>query len=273
MRIARHKIASMNWFKKRYEQQRRLILVSLQNVSTRCGNLDSIVSIASELFALGVLLKEESTRQKWYLDTGAKAALALFKKFIAGNDSITTDLDGSGEVSISGTIDPSIMSPGTWEFGFYLATIGKTKKIVDDLCEIPPHVYRTTAKRVVPEYKNLLIDAIIFYLKGKPNVRKVISNCIEVLESEKNSEVKLVYLPVVRALESICFDQPSFNEILEDGLSAYKQMIADRPQLKKGVANIVAIRLLGMAALAHQVGIRVTVESDYLPTEYANGTF
>lgn len=272
MQIGRPKITNRAWFKRRYDHERKMIDVSLENVAERCGNLSRMVNGASQLLSCGLVLGESLLVLKRYLEIGALASLAMFEKHMAGTKPIVATFPGQRPITISGAADPADVSSGTWTFGFYFAAIARRKDVIAALGKIPAKVYRSTTMKV-PEYKNLYADAMFAFLCGKPKAAaKYLASCITLLTAE-DGDASLVFLSEARTLDAILQSAPSLNRILEGALVDYKRFLDKKPELKKGPSGVVALRLLGLAAFAYDRGQEITVASDLIPRSLVEGRF
>jgi hypothetical protein len=76
-------------------------------------------------------------------------------------------------------------------------------------------------------------------------------------------------LEVLRQLERQ--DETAFNAALAEALKGHKAHWSSTAELRKLLDGLVSLPLTAIAALAHDRGLKVTVESDYLPPSWVTG--
>ncbi|AXE88398.1 immunity 49 family protein [Streptomyces sp. Go-475] len=157
--------------------------------------------------------------------------------------------------------------PGTWITAFYLAVICREKDRITALCQVPVSLLRENGSRF-EEYDYAWIDTLqTYWLGGQDLVPKLVS-AVDGTDPETVADPetvgKLVYPPMEMFHRFIRKDHEGFNRALTQALELHKQYWSEEDRAVS-ISGLVALAPLAMTCLAHDAGIPVEVESEYLP--------
>ncbi|WP_369197160.1 immunity 49 family protein [Streptomyces djakartensis] len=157
--------------------------------------------------------------------------------------------------------------PGAWLTAFYLAVACREKDRITALCRIPLSLLRENGEQF-EEHEYAWIDTLqTYWLGGQDLVAKLVS-AVDGTEPEavfdREAVSKLVYPPMEMFHRFIRKDHEGFNRALAQALELHKQYWSEEDRAVS-IAGLVALAPLAMVCLAHDAGIPIEVESEYLP--------
>jgi hypothetical protein len=87
-----------------------------------------------------------------------------------------------------------------------------------------------------------------------------------------NPYVRDVTIPLLKVLKELeSRKEVEFNKRLEEALLGHKKYWSSSKRLREMLDGLIALPLIAFAALAHDRGMKVKVESDYLPMSWVTG--
>ncbi|WP_327227525.1 immunity 49 family protein [Streptomyces platensis] len=157
--------------------------------------------------------------------------------------------------------------PGTWLSAFYLAVVCREKDRITALCRVPLSLLRENGSRF-GEYDYAWIDTLqTYWLGGQDLVPKLVT-AVDATDPEAVDDPeavgKLLYPPMEMFHRFIRKDRDGFNRALANALQWHKQYWSDEERAFQ-ISGLVALAPLAMACIAHDAGIPIEVESEYLP--------
>lgn len=157
--------------------------------------------------------------------------------------------------------------PGSWLTSFYLAVVCREKDRITALCRVPLSLLRENGSRF-GEYDYAWIDTLqTYWLGGQDLVPKLVA-AVDGTDPETVADPetvgKLLYPPMEMFHRFIRKDNDGFNRALAMALELHKQYWSEEDRAFQ-IPGLVALAPLAMACLAHDAGIPVDVESEYLP--------
>ncbi|SMQ18673.1 Immunity protein 49 [Streptomyces sp. Ag82_O1-12] len=157
--------------------------------------------------------------------------------------------------------------PGAWLTAFYLAVACREKDRITALCRVPLSLLRENGAQF-EEHDYAWIDTLqTYWLGGQELVPKLVS-AVDGTDPETVSDPetvgKLVYPPMEMFHRFIRKDHEGFNRALAQALELHKQYWSEEDRAVN-IAGLVALAPLAMVCLAHDAGMPIEVESDYLP--------
>jgi hypothetical protein len=190
---------------------------------------------------------------------GARAMAALFGGAAAEPPRAASDLHHAGN----------------WLGGFFLAAIVRETELLDALCDTPTEVLRASVTRS-EEYAHLYVDALRAFWRRQPDAPGLLLQALRATDPEYLDRNGADYaLDVVVPQMDVLFrvmdhDQPGFNAALARALERHRGYWA-RGERQRDPRAYVAFALTALAAFAHDAGLKVVVESDYLPARLVRG--
>jgi Immunity protein 49 len=199
---------------------------------------------------------------------GAEAIAALFAAATAGKGEVEVRLGGK-TVSAAAAVDMSVVHPGSWQGGFFLAAICRERDLLDLLCQTPTELLRSSPSKA-DEYAYLYVDALRAFWRQEDEAPALLLQALKATEPEQlefsSEDYALdVVVPQMEVLYRLMDqDAAGFDKALGKAVQLHRDYWkkADR---KSDPEGYLAFPLIGLASLAHDAGLPVEVESDYLP--------
>jgi hypothetical protein len=182
--------------------------------------------------------------------------------------------------SLFGGVKPGIVAgdlhhAGNWLGGFFLAAIVRETDLLDALCETPTDLLRASLTRS-EEYAHLYVDALRAFWRREPAAPVLLLQALRATDPQYLDRHAADYaLDVVVPQMEVLFrvmdrDGPGFNMALARALERHRSYWA-RGDRQRDPRAYVAFALTALAAFAHDAGLKLLVESDYLPAALVRG--
>ncbi|MGW7364316.1 immunity 49 family protein [Streptomyces sp. NPDC054841] len=157
--------------------------------------------------------------------------------------------------------------PGSWITAFYLAVVCREKDRITALCRVPISLLRENGSRF-EEYHYAWIDVLqTYWLGGQDLVPKLVA-AVDGTDPEVVADPetvgKLLYPPMEMFHRIVRKDHAGFNRALADALQWHKEYWSEEDRAFT-IPGLVALAPLAIACFAHDAGIPIEVESEYLP--------
>lgn len=157
--------------------------------------------------------------------------------------------------------------PGSWLTAFYLAVVCRERDRITALCQVPLSLLRENGERF-EDYHYAWIDALQTYWLGGPDLGPKLVAAVDATDPEIVADPetvgKLLYPPMEVFHRFIRKDHETFNQALIRALELHKQYWSEEDRAFQA-SGLVALAPLAMACFAHDAGIPIGVESEYLP--------
>ncbi|MEU3709959.1 immunity 49 family protein [Streptomyces catenulae] len=158
--------------------------------------------------------------------------------------------------------------PGSWITAFYLALVCREKDRISALCQVPISLLRENGPHF-EEYHYTWVDTLQTYWRGGqdlvPKLVAAVDGTDPQAVADPETVGKLLYPPMEMFHRFIRKDAPGFNRALANALQWHKEYWSEESRAFQ-ISGLVALAPLAMACLAHDAGIPIEVESEYLPT-------
>ncbi|MFF1839008.1 immunity 49 family protein [Streptomyces sp. NPDC058231] len=159
------------------------------------------------------------------------------------------------------------VTPGTWLTAFYLAVVCRERDRITALCRVPLSLLRENGAHY-DEFEYAWIDALQTYWLGGDDFGSKLVAAVDGADSDTNADQetvgKLLYPPMEMFHRVIRNDDAGFNRALAAALQWHKEYWTDETRVGL-ISGLVALAPLAMACFAHDAGISIDVESEYLP--------
>ncbi|MEV5088970.1 immunity 49 family protein [Streptomyces griseoincarnatus] len=167
---------------------------------------------------------------------------------------------------------------GTWLEAFWLAVVCRDQARMTRLCEVPIETLRAS-DAVFEEYIYHWVDAVQTYWLERPGLGEKLVAAFDASDPERlqfmDSEMMLkVLYPPINVFN--CFagrESDKFNEALIQGLELHREYWTASEERQETGDGDIPLALLGLACLAHDAGLPVEVESEYLPEHLLKRTW
>ncbi|WP_141310485.1 immunity 49 family protein [Streptomyces spinoverrucosus] len=159
------------------------------------------------------------------------------------------------------------VNPGSWISAFYLAVVCRERDRITALCEVPLSLLRENGSQF-DEYHYAWIDTLQTYWRGGPDLGSKLVAAVDgtdpAVATDPETAGKLLYPPMEMFHRFIREDNAGFNRALASALQWHKEYWTEESRAFQA-SGLVALAPLAMACFAHDVGIPIEVESEYLP--------
>lgn len=159
------------------------------------------------------------------------------------------------------------VTPGTWLTAFYLAVVCRERDRITALCRVPLSLLRENGAHC-DEFEYAWIDALQTYWLGGDGLGSKLVAAVDGTDpgtaADQERAGKLRYPPMEMFHRVIRNDPAGFNRALADALQWHKEYWTDETRVGL-ISGLVALAPLAIACFAHDAGIPIDVESDYLP--------
>ncbi|MEU0632302.1 immunity 49 family protein [Streptomyces sp. NPDC005989] len=159
------------------------------------------------------------------------------------------------------------VTPGAWLAAFHLAVVCREKDRITALCQVPMSLLRENGSRF-EEYHYAWIDTLQTYWLGGPELVPKLVAAVDGTDPEAVADPqmvgKLMYPPMEMFHRFIRKDNEGFNRALAAALEWHKEYWSEESRALQA-SGFVALAPLAMACFAHDAGIPIEVESEYLP--------
>ncbi|MFD6968333.1 immunity 49 family protein [Streptomyces sp. NPDC059979] len=159
-------------------------------------------------------------------------------------------------------------TPGTWLTAFYLAVVCRERDRITALCRVPLSLLRKNSSHF-DEFEYAWIDTLQTYWLGGDDLGRKLVAAVDGTDPEvaRDPETagRLSYPPMEMFHRIVRADHDGFNRALTAALQLHGEYWSEDGQAIRA-SGLVALAPLAMACIAHDAGIPIEVESDYLPT-------
>ncbi|RMI86729.1 hypothetical protein BIU87_12220 [Streptomyces sp. ZS0098] len=167
---------------------------------------------------------------------------------------------------------------GTWLEAFWLAVVCRDQARMTRLCEVPIETLRASGA-VFEEYIYHWVDALQTYWLERPGLGEKLVAAFDASDPERlqfmdrEMMLKVLYPPINVFYRFAGREADKFNEALIQGLELHKEYWTASEERQETGDGDIPLALLGLACLAHDAGLPVEVESEYLPEHLLKRTW
>ncbi|MFE7772535.1 immunity 49 family protein [Streptomyces sp. NPDC057445] len=160
------------------------------------------------------------------------------------------------------------VTPGTWLTAFYLAVVCRERDRITALCRVPLSLLRENGAHF-DEFEYAWIDTLQTHWLGGPDLGRKLVAAVDgtdpaAVSTDQEAIAKLLYPPMEMFHRIIRDDHAGFNRALAAALQWHKEYWSEEGRGSR-VSGLVALAPLAIACFAHDAGIAIEVESEYLP--------
>jgi hypothetical protein len=174
-----------------------------------------------------------------------------------------------------GIIENGMVYPTAWQEAFFPAVIMRDKAGMDSPARFPVDILRKSATKN-SEQEYLLVDAVQSPHLGRSDYPEKMIALSRSFDMQRIDDWTLyTTLGKVETLLSFTTDMGiDFNECPAKNLFGHRTYYErNTPEDREPVKSWIAVELLGLACMVDDRGEPVTVESDYIPRFYIEGTY
>ncbi|MEI5527333.1 immunity 49 family protein [Streptomyces brasiliscabiei] len=159
---------------------------------------------------------------------------------------------------------------GNWITAFWLAIVCRDQGRMTGLCEVPVELLRASGA-VYDEYIYDWVDALQTYWTERPGLGDKFTAAFQGTDpdrlrvADRELMLKILYPPLDLFLQFLKRDTAQFNMVLLQALRLHKEYWNANEDRRDSISGTVALGPLAVTCLAHDVGMAIEVESEYLP--------
>ncbi|MFE1252503.1 immunity 49 family protein [Streptomyces fungicidicus] len=167
---------------------------------------------------------------------------------------------------------------GTWLEAIWLAVVCRDQARMTRLCEVPVETLRASGA-VFEEYIYHWVDALQTYWLERPGLGDKLVAAFDASDPERlqfmdrEMMLKVLFSPVNVFYRFAGREADKFNEALVQGLELHKEYWTASEERQESGDGDIPLALLALACLAHDAGLPVEVESEYLPEHLLKRTW
>lgn len=195
---------------------------------------------------------------------------ALFASATAPEGSTVECMIGHEVRTIPAVGITHFVDAGTWLEAFWLAVVCRDQARMTQLCEVPVETLRASGA-VFEEYIYHWVDALQTYWLERPGLGEKLVAAFDGTDPDRlrfmdrEMMLKVLYPPINLFYRFVGRDADQFNEALVQGLELHKEYWTASEEREESGEGDIPLAILALACLAHDAGLPVEVESEYLP--------
>lgn len=159
------------------------------------------------------------------------------------------------------------VTPATWLSAFYLALVCRERDRITALCRVPMALLRENGAHY-DEFEYAWIDTLQTYWLGGDDLGTKLVAAVDGAGADtiadQDAAAKLLYPPMEMFHRVVRDDHAGFNRALAAALQWHKEYWSDETRAGL-ISGLVALAPLAITCLAHDAGIPIEVESEYVP--------
>jgi hypothetical protein len=221
-----------------------------------------------------VLDPEARTPEIWHSTVlSATAGAGIFALAVTGGDGVELVIEQPVHLPPRGST--LHVNPITWLDVLNLAVVCRDQKLLDVLCSVPVSAMRPRSGPSADEFAFLWVDALQSYWRREPDVLPKLNTALDATDPETLGMSKALalqyYYPTMRLFHYVATQEAEgLNSALAEALELHKKYWG-RQDRAKDPQGLIAMGPLAMACIAIDVGIELTVQSEYLPRALLEG--
>ncbi|MFC8367114.1 immunity 49 family protein [Streptomyces sp. NPDC057239] len=195
---------------------------------------------------------------------------ALFASATAPEGSTVECMIGHEVRTIPAVGITHFVDAGTWLEAFWLAVVCRDQARMTRLCEVPVETLRASGA-VFEEYIYHWVDTLQTYWLERPGLGEKLVAAFDGTDPDRlrfmdrEMMLKVLYPPINLFYRFVGRDADQFNEALVQGLELHKEYWTASEEREESGEGDIPLAILALACLAHDAGLPVEVESEYLP--------
>jgi hypothetical protein len=211
-----------------------------------------------------------------YLKLSAQAAAAIFVSASMEPGYIDVPIGDGSLIHIPAIEPSSITHVSRWSNGFFVAIISCDTKSLDRLCSVPISLTQLSSTRSSKFHYPFAEALQGFYLGGR-EASDFLDEAMRLATPEDSLEDTWLYnssimIPWMKLLDCVMHsEQERFNTVLQEGLVLHKKYWTKNEDSLLYPESYLALGLIAICRFAHEQGMIVDADSDYLPLRLVAG--
>jgi hypothetical protein len=211
------------------------------------------------------------------LRLATQAVAALFRGATAREPEIAVVLGDPSPVRVPARVPSDLANVRNWCEGFFLAAICRETGALDTLSGVPPERLRASSTRA-EDYAYLFADALRSYWQREGDAPARLLEALKATDPDRlpaaaRDYVLSVVVPQMEMLYRLMLQEADdFNAALRKALEGHKSYWSKSVENRnKEASAFIAVGPTGLASFAHDAGMKIEVESDYMPKPLVEG--
>jgi Immunity protein 49 len=211
-----------------------------------------------------------------YLKLSAQAAAALFVSASIEPGYVDVPIGDEPLIHIPATEPDSETHAVRWCDGFFVAVISCDTESLDRLCSVPISLTKLSSTRS-SKFFYLFAEALQGFYLGKREAYDFLAEAMRLATPEDVYEGSWLYtesitIPWMKLLDCVMHsDQERFSTVLQEVLELHKKFWTKDEDSLLYPESYLALGLIAICRLAHEQGMIVDGDSDYLPLRLVAG--
>ncbi|HXV94654.1 MAG TPA: immunity 49 family protein [Pseudonocardia sp.] len=282
MDVPRHPVdtgearADLDHYRRRLDRSVALLAPSLETVNATPANLGTLASTARTYAGLVAVVDPDSL-ELYRAARIAAYALTQVCRLAALPDGTYEVFVGEGEPVLLPSGVTSYSSGISWLQGFYLAAACREVHLLDTLAAVPVEVLRRSSTRS-DDYLYLHVEALQGFHRGDPDTPRRVLAAMEATDPARvrfgtvDAALNLAVPELDLLWRLIDRDTAAFDAALGTAVERHRHHWGTG-HLAGDPHGFLAPGPVGLAAIAHDAGMSVTVRSGYVPDRLLRGRF
>ena len=209
------------------------------------------------------------------LRLGAQASAALFAGAMSNAPRVTVRLGPGPAVSVPARVGSDLHNARQWRRGFFLAAASRDRDSLDVLARVPTALLRRSTTRA-DEFVFAFADALRAHRAGDAEAPARLLAALKATEPGRyeiaggDYVLDIAVFQMELLYQLLREDAGAFNAVLARAVRGHRRYwsAGDRAADPDG---LVAWPLVALASMAHDAGMRIEVDSDYVPLDLVRG--
>ncbi|MCY0954406.1 immunity 49 family protein [Streptomyces sp. H27-S2] len=212
-----------------------------------------------------------TTWEAWILAMQAGTALLAAGQATEGTVTCRIGVNGE-ERELPATGPQEYLHAGNWLTAFYLTAICRENERVNQLAQVPLSFLRESGAEF-DDYLYSWVETLQNRWFGRQETWDTLVRAVDgtdpanVRIAEKELMLKILYPPLNLFHRYLSQESELFNEALAEALTWHKEYWTTSEARARSAEGLVALGPLAIACMAHDAGMPIEVESEYLPKE------
>nr|WP_233477872.1 immunity 49 family protein [Streptomyces sp. SID7804] len=228
----------------------------------------SVLDTAKVQCSLDPTADKLETWEAWVM--AMQVGSALFASATAPEGSTVECMIGHEVRTIPAVGITHFVDAGTWLDAFWLAVVCRDQARMTQLCEVPIETLRASGA-VFEEYIYDWVDTLQTYWLERPGLGDKLTAAFDGTDPDRlrfldrETMLKVLYPPINLFYRFVTRDADKFNEALAQALELHKEYWTANEERQETSDGDIPLAVLALTCLAHDAGLPIEVESEYLP--------
>jgi hypothetical protein len=203
------------------------------------------------------------------LRISAQAATAIFVAAETPAGQIECEVGGPVRFAATGPRDAA--NAGAWLRAMWLAVIDRNDDLIQQLCAVSLDTLRASGAEH-DAYIYPWVEVVRNFVAHKEISAELFTAALDGTDPDNaRIMIQLIYPPIQMFYHLLRRDGEKFNTAFEQALEQHKKYWTGHLERADQPDGYIALAPLAIAVLARSVGLSITVESEYAPTNFVHG--